>query len=121
VCSSLLLALVFQQNSEPLEGSGYFNECEIEAYETIDKFSYFRIRSKNKIAKKIRLKDEKTLALLREYSVSMKPRMDDILGDEAVRDSIRSYLEKQWDETTIKIGDAIAGAGVGLDLIVSLP
>lgn len=119
--SLLLLALVFQQNGEQFEGSGYFTASEIEAYETIEKFSYFRILSKNEIAKKIRLKDEKTLALLREYSVSMKPRMDDILGDTSVRDSIRSYLEKQWEETTKKIGDAIASAGVDLDWFASLP
>jgi hypothetical protein len=106
--SLLLLALVFQQNREQFEGSGYFNNSEIEAYETIEKFSYFRILSKNDIAKKIRSKDEKILTLLKDYSVSMKPRMDEILGDVAVRDSIRSHLKKQWDENTKKVGEAIA-------------
>jgi hypothetical protein len=119
--SLLLLALAFRQNNEQFEGSGYFSAREIEAYETIDTFSYFRILSKNEIAKKIRSKDEKTLALLREYSVSMKQQMDNILGDVTVRDTIRSYLKRQWDESTKKIGDAIAVAGVDLDWFSSLP
>jgi hypothetical protein len=50
----------------------------------------------------------------------MKQKTDDILGDVAVRDTIRSYLKKQWDETTKKIGDAIAVAGVDLDWFSSL-
>lgn len=119
--SLLQLAVAFQQNGEQFEGAGFFGASEIEAYETIERFGYFRILSKSDIAKKIRLKDEKTLALLREYSVSMKPRMDDILGDATVRDSIRSYLKKQWDENTKKVGDAIASAGVDLDWFASLP
>ena len=41
--SLLLLAVAFQQNGEPFEGSGYFGASEIEAYETIDNFSYFKI------------------------------------------------------------------------------
>jgi hypothetical protein len=118
--SLLLLALAFRQNNEQFEGSGYFSAREIEAYETIDKFSYFRILSKNEIAKKIHSKDEKTLTLLREYSVSMKQKMDDILGDEAIRDTVRSYLKRQWDESTKKIGDAIAVAGVDLEWFSSL-
>jgi RNA polymerase subunit RPABC4/transcription elongation factor Spt4 len=119
--SLLLLTVAFQQNGEQFEGAGYFGASEIEAYVTIERFGYFRILSKSEIAKKIRLKDEKTLALLREYSVSMKPRMDEILGDATVRDSIRSYLKKQWDENTKKVGDAIASAGVDLDWFASLP
>jgi hypothetical protein len=119
--SLLLLALAFRQNNEQFEGSGYFSAREIEAYEAIDTFSYFRILTKNEIAKKIRSKDEKTLTLLKEYSVSMKQQIDDILGDVAVRDTIRSYLKRQWDENTKKIGDAIAGAGVDLDWFSSLP
>ncbi|MEI6842852.1 MAG: zinc ribbon domain-containing protein [Methanomicrobiales archaeon] len=119
--SLLLLALVFQQNNEQFEGSGYFNASEIEAYETIEKFSYFRILSKNEIARKIKSKDEKTISLLKEYSVSMKPRMDDILGDAAIRDSIRTHLEKQWEDNTKKVGGAIASAGVDLDWFASLP
>jgi hypothetical protein len=119
--SLLLLALAFRQNNEQFEGSGYFSAREIEAYEAVDTFSYFRILTKNEIAKKIRSKDEKTLTLLKEYSVSMKQQMDDILGDVAVRDTIRSYLKRQWDENTKKIGDAIAGAGVDLDWFSSLP
>jgi hypothetical protein len=118
--SLLLLALTFQQNHEPFEGSEYFNSREIEAYEGIDKFSYFRILSKSEIAKKIRSKDEKTLSLLKEYSVSMKQQIDEILGDAAIRDTIRSYLKKQWDENTKKIGDAIALAGVDLEWFSSL-
>jgi hypothetical protein len=119
--SLLLLALAFRQNNEQFEGSEYFSTREIEAYDAIDTFSYFRILTKNEIAKKIRAKDEKTLTLLREYSVSMKQQMDEILGDVAVRDTIRSHLKKQWDETTKKIGDAIAVAGVDLEWFSSLP
>jgi len=119
--SLLLLSLAFRQNNEQFEGAGYFSASEIEAYETIEKFGYFRILSKNEIAKKIRAKDEKTLTLLREYSVSMKPRMDDILGDATVRDSIRIYLKRQWGENTKKVGEAIASAGVDLDWFASLP
>jgi len=119
--SLLLLSLAFKQNNEQFEGGGYFSASEIEAFETIEKFGYFRILSKNEIAKKIRSKDEKTLTLLREYSVSVKPRMDDILGDATVRDSIRIYLKRQWDENTKKVGDAIASAGVDLDWFASLP
>jgi hypothetical protein len=118
--SLLLLALAFRQNNEPFEGSGYFNSREIEAYEAIDKFSYFRILSKSEIAKKIRLKDEKTLSLLKEYSASMKQQIDEILGDAAIRDTIRSYLKKQWNENTKKIGEAIALAGVDLEWFSSL-
>jgi len=118
--SLLLLALAFQQNKEQFEGSEYFSSREIEAYEAIDKFSYFRILTKSEIAKKIRSKDEKTLSLLKEYSVSMKQQMDEILGDAAVRDTIRSYLKRQWDENTKKIGDAIALAGVDLEWFSSL-
>ena len=113
--SLLLLARAFQQNSEPFEESTYFSGREIEAYDTIERYGYFRILSKSEIAKKIRNKDEKTLSLIREYSVSMKKQMDDILADEGIRDTIRSYLKKQWNESTKKIGDAIAGAEVDLD------
>ena len=119
--SLLLLALGFQQNKEQFEGSAYFSAREIEAYDTIERYSYFRILTKGDIAKKIRSKDEKTLSLLREYSVSMKKQMDEILGDASIRDTIRSYLKKQWDDTTKKIGDAIAGAGVDLEWFSSLP
>jgi len=119
--SLLLLALTCKQNGEQFEGFDYFSAREIEAFETIENFGYFRILSKNEIAKKIRSKDEKTLALLREYSVSMKHHMDEILGDPAVRDSIRSYLKKQWDENTKKVGEAISIAGVDLDWFASLP
>jgi len=119
--SLLLLALAFRQNNEQFEGSGYFSVREIEAYETIEKFSYFRILTKSEIAKKIRSKDEKTLTLLKEYAVSMKQHMDEILGDAGVRDTIRSYLKKQWNENTKKIGDAISSAGVDLDWFSSLP
>jgi hypothetical protein len=118
--SLLLLALAFRQNNELFEGSEYFNSREIEAYEAIDKFSYFRILTKSEIAKKIRSKDEKTLSLLKEYSVSMKQQIDEILGDAAIRDTIRRYLKKQWDENTKKIGDAIALAGVDLEWFSSL-
>ena len=118
--SLLLLALAFRQNNELFEGSDYFNSREIEAYEAIDKFSYFRILTKSEIAKKIRSKDEKTLSLLKEYSVSMKQQIDEILGDAAIRDTIRSYLKKQWNENTKKIGDAIALAGVDLEWFSSL-
>ena len=119
--SLLLLALAFRQNNEQFEGAGYFSAREIEAYETIEKYSYFRILTKGEIAKKIRSKDEKTLTLLKEYSVSMKQHMDEILGDAAIRDTIRSYLKKQWDENTKKIGDAISSAGVDLEWFSSLP
>jgi hypothetical protein len=119
--SLLLLALAFRQNNEQFEGSGYFSTREIEAYETIEKFSYFRILTKSDIAKKIRSKDDKTLTLLKEYAVSMKQHMDEILGDAGVRDTIRSYLKKQWDENTKKIGEAISSAGVDLDWFSSLP
>jgi len=119
--SLLLLALAFRQNNEQFEGSGYFSARETEAYEAIDTFSYFRILTKNEIAKKIRSKDERTLALLREYSVSMKQKTDDILGDVTVRDTIRSYLKRQWDDTTKKIGGAITVAGVDLEWFSSLP
>ena len=119
--SLLLLALAFRQNNEQFEGSGYFSAREIEAYDTIERYSYFRILTKSEIAKKIRSRDEKTLSLLKEYSVSMKKQIDEILGDAEVRDTIRSYLKKQWDENTKKIGDAIAGAGVDLDWFSSLP
>ena len=119
--SLLLLSLAFRQNNEQFEGSGYFSTREIEAYDTIEKFSYFRILTKSEIAKKIRSKDEKTLTLLKEYAVSMKQHMDEILGDAEVRDTIRSYLKKQWDENTKKIGDAISSAGVDLDWFSSLP
>ena len=119
--SLLLLNLSFRQNNEQFEGSGFFTANEIEAYETIEKFGYFRIFSKNEIAKKIRTKDAKTLALLQEYSVTVKPRMDGILSDATVRDSIRIYLKRQWDENTKKVGDAIASAGVDLDWFASLP
>ena len=67
-----LYALTCKQNGEQFEGFDYFSAREIEAFETIEKFSYFRILSKKEIAKKISSKDEKTLALLREYSISMK-------------------------------------------------
>lgn len=106
--SLLLLALAFKQNNEPFEGYGYFSASELEACEIIESFCFFKIFSKNEIAKKIRLKDTKTLTLVKGYSVSLKPRMDDILGDANVRDSIRSYLKKQWNENSKKIGDAIA-------------
>ena len=119
--SLLLLALAFRQNNEQFEGAGYFSVREIEAYETIEKFSYFRILTKSEIAKKIRLKDDKTLTLLKEYAVSMKQHMDEILGDAGIRDTIRSYLKKQWNENTKKIGDAISSAGVDLDWFSSLP
>ena len=119
--SLLLLALAFRQNNEQFEGSAYFSAREIEAYETIEKFIYFRILTKSEIAKKIRSKDEKTLTLLREYAVSMKQHMDEILGDAGIRDTIRSYLKKQWNENTKKIGDAISSAGVDLDWFSSLP
>jgi hypothetical protein len=119
--SLLLIALTCKQNGEQFEGFNYFSAREIEAFETIEKFSYFRILSKKEIAKKISSKDEKTLALLREYSVSMKRRMDEILGDPSVRESIRTFVKKQWDENTKKVGEAIIIAGVDLDWFVSLP
>ncbi|MCX6692452.1 MAG: zinc ribbon domain-containing protein [Methanoregula sp.] len=106
--SLLILALAFKQSNEQFGGSGYFSASEIEAYETIESFSYFKSFSKNEIAKKIRSNDEKTLAMLKEYSVSLKPQMDDILGDTTIRDGIRSYLKKQWVENTKKVGEAIA-------------
>ena len=106
--SLLILALAFKQSNEQFEGSGYFSASEIEAYETIESFGYFKILSKNEIAKKIRSNDENTLAMLKEYSVSLKPQMDDILGDATIRDGIRSYLKKQWVENTKKVGEAIA-------------
>jgi len=106
--SLLILALAFKQDNEQFEGSGYFSASEIEAYEIIESFSYFKSFSKNEIAKKIRSNDEKTLAMLKEYSVSLKPQMDDILGDATIRDGIRSYLKKQWVENTKKVGEAIA-------------
>jgi len=118
--SLLQLVLTCKQNSEQFEGFDYFSAREIEAFETIEKFSYFRILSKKEIAKKISSKDEKTLALLKEYSASMKQRMDEILGDPAIRDSVRSYLKKQWDENTKKVGDAITIAGVDLEWFASL-
>ena len=111
----LLLALAFRQNNEQFAGSGFFGPREFEVYEKIERFSYFRILTKNDIAKKIRTKDEKTLKLLKEYSVSMKSGVDDTLEDAAVRDSIRSYLKKQWEDNTKKICRAIAVAGVDLD------
>ncbi|GEM_PF-6588437 len=119
--SLLLLVVTCKQNKEQFEGFNYFSAGEIEAFETIDKFGYFRILSKKEIAKKISSKDEKTLALLRDYSVSMKQRMDEILNDAAIRDTVRSYLKKQWDENTKKVGDAIAIAGIDLDWFASLP
>jgi hypothetical protein len=119
--SLLLISLAFKQNNEQFEGEGYFSASEIEAYETIEKFGYFRILSKNEIAKKIRTKDEKTLTLLREYSVSVKPRIDNIISDATVRDSIRIYLKRQWDENTKKVGGAIASADFDLDWFASLP
>jgi len=51
----------------------------------------------------------------------MKRRMDEILGDPAVRDSIRTFVKKQWDENTKKVGEAITIAGVDLDWFASLP
>jgi hypothetical protein len=119
--SLLLLAHVFRMNGEQFEGSEYFSAREIEAYETIERFGYFRILSRNEIAKKIRSRDEKTLALIREYAVSMKKHMDEILSDEGVRDTIRSYVKRQWDENSKKIGDAVASADVDLDFFASLP
>jgi hypothetical protein len=119
--SLLLLALTCKQNSEQFEGFDYFSAREVEAFETTEKFRYFRILSKKEIAKKIILKDEKTLTLLREYSASINQRMDEILSDPEVRDSIRSYLKKQWDENSKKVGEAISIAGVDLDWFASLP
>jgi hypothetical protein len=113
--SLLLLALAFQQNNESFEESAYFSTREIEAYEMIERYGYFRILTRGEIAKKIRNKDEKTLALLREYAGSAKKKMDNILGDPGIRDTIRSYLKKQWDENTKKVGEAIASAGVDLE------
>lgn len=43
------------------------------------------------------------------------------LGDAGIRDTIHSYLKKQWDENTKKIGEAIASAGVDLDWFSSHP
>ena len=119
--SLLLISLTCKQKGEQFVGSDYFSAREMEAFETIEKFSYFRILSKKEIAKKISSKDEKTLALLREYSISMKRRMDEILGDPDIRESIRTYFKKQWDENTKKVGEAIAIAGVDLDWFASLP
>jgi hypothetical protein len=45
----------------------------------------------------------------------MKSGVDDTLEDAAVRDSIRSYLKKQWEDNTKKICEAISVAGVDLD------
>lgn len=115
--SLLLLALTCKQNGEQFEGLDYFSAREIEVFETIEKFSYFRILSKKEIAKKISFKDEKTLALLRDYSVTMKHLMDVIRDDPAVRDSIRSYL----NENSKNVSEAVASAGVELDWFASLP
>ncbi|NMB78728.1 MAG: zinc ribbon domain-containing protein [Methanomicrobiales archaeon] len=119
--SLLLLAVTFQKNGEQFEGTGYFNNREIEAFETIEQYGYFRILSKSDIAKKIRGRDEKTLTLLREYSVSGKKHMDGILSDSSVRDTIRSHLKKQWDDNNKKISEAIGSAGVDLDFFAQLP
>lgn len=118
--SLLLLAIACQQNNEPFEGSTFFSSREKEIYERIESFSYFRILTKNEISKKIRTKDERTLALLKEYSVSMKKWVDDTLEDATVRDSIRSFLKKQWGDTSKKIGEAITVAGVDLDWFATI-
>lgn len=110
--SLLLLAVTFRQNGEQSEHENYFSPRELDAYEQIEDFRYFRILSKKEIAQKIITRDEKTLALIRTYSISMKTRMDEIMIDPAVRDSIRSFVKKQWDENTRKVGDAIALAGL---------
>lgn len=119
--SLLVLAVAFRQNNEPFEGSAYFSMREIEAYETIERYGYFRIQTKGDIAKKIRSRDEKTLSLLQEYSESVGDHMDEILADPRIRDTIRSYLKKQWGEETKKVGDAIREAGVDLEWFASLP
>lgn len=117
--SLLILAATFLENAESFPPAQKFSDKEIQAYRVMERYNYFELYSTGDIAKKLVVRDDHVLELLRDYYIGMNEWMDTTLEDPSVKLTIRYFLMKKWRSYKDKLNRAVNGA-VELDWFVVL-
>jgi len=108
--SLLILAAAFLENAELFPPAQKFSDKEIQAYQIMERYNYFELYSTGDIVKKLVVRDDHVLELLRDYYIGMNEWMNTTLEDPSVKLTIRYFLMKKWKNYKDKLNLAVNSA-----------